>query len=113
MSDANNRREFLQASLAAGATAGLAAMAEGAEDAAKGLPTRPLGKTGEKVSILCLGGWHIGSVKDEKEAIRIMHAAIDERHDLLRQRLGLPRRRQRGDHGQGPRRRPASARSAS
>ena len=30
------------------------------------------------VSILCLGGWHIGSVKDEKEAIKIMHAAIDE-----------------------------------
>jgi predicted aldo/keto reductase-like oxidoreductase len=39
---------------------------------------RPLGKTGEKVSILCLGGWHIGDVKDDKEAIRIMHAAIDE-----------------------------------
>ena len=25
-----------------------------------------------------LGGWHIGSVKDENEAIRIMHTAIDE-----------------------------------
>ena len=43
-----------------------------------GVPRRPLGKTGEKVSIVCLGGWHIGSVKDENEAIRIMHAAIDE-----------------------------------
>ena len=32
----------------------------------------------ERVSILCLGGWHIGSVKDQTEAIRIMHAAIDE-----------------------------------
>ncbi len=28
--------------------------------------------------MLCLGGWHVGSVKDESEAIKIMHAAIDE-----------------------------------
>ncbi len=31
-----------------------------------------------KVSMICLGGWHIGDVKDKKEAIKIMHAAIDE-----------------------------------
>ncbi|MFO0936192.1 MAG: aldo/keto reductase [Gemmataceae bacterium] len=43
-----------------------------------GFPTRPLGKTGESVSILSLGGWHIGDVKDQSEAIRIMHAALDE-----------------------------------
>jgi len=42
-----------------------------------GIPTRPLGRTGERVSILALGGWHIGAVKDPAEAIRIMHAAID------------------------------------
>ena len=30
------------------------------------------------MSILCLGGWHIGSVEDSAEAIRIMHAAVDE-----------------------------------
>ena len=78
MSEANDRRDFLKASLAASAAAGLAGIVEGADDAAsKGLPTRALGKTGEKVSLLCLGGWHIGSVKDEKEAIRIMHAALD------------------------------------
>jgi uncharacterized protein len=75
----NTRREFLAGSLAAGAALSLGALAEGADDTtAKGLPTRPLGKTGEKVSILCLGGWHIGSVKDGKEAIKIMHAALDE-----------------------------------
>ena len=43
-----------------------------------GLPTRVLGKTGQRVSIICLGGWHIGSIKDESEAARVMHAAIDE-----------------------------------
>src|SRR4051794_30888369 len=76
MSEPNDRREFLGQSLAAGAALGLAGLAA-ADDKDKGLPTRELGKTGEKVSILCLGGWHIGSVKDEKEAIKIMHAALD------------------------------------
>jgi predicted aldo/keto reductase-like oxidoreductase len=79
MSEANgNRREFLQSSLAAGAVLGLAAAAHADEGASKGLPMRPLGKTGEKVSILCLGGWHIGAVKDPDEAVKIMHAALDE-----------------------------------
>jgi predicted aldo/keto reductase-like oxidoreductase len=74
----NTRRDFLQASLAGAAALGLSAGAGAGEDTGKGLPVRPLGKTGEKVSILCLGGWHIGAVKDEKEAIKIMHAATDE-----------------------------------
>ncbi|QEL14891.1 aldo/keto reductase [Limnoglobus roseus] len=43
------------------------------------LPTRPLGKTGVDVSLICLGGWHIGQPAiGDAEAIRIMHAAIDE-----------------------------------
>jgi predicted aldo/keto reductase-like oxidoreductase len=76
---ANNRREFLQASLAAGAAFGALSAAQAADDAAsKGLPTRPLGKTGVNVSIICLGGWHIGAVKDQSEAIKIMHTALDE-----------------------------------
>ncbi|MFM9107662.1 MAG: aldo/keto reductase [Chloroflexota bacterium] len=40
------------------------------------IPTRPLGKTGEQVSILSLGGYHIG-VPERSEAIRMIHAAID------------------------------------
>jgi uncharacterized protein len=47
-------------------------------NAAAGLPTRPLGLTGVNVSIIALGGWHIGDVKDQTEAIRIMHTALDE-----------------------------------
>jgi predicted aldo/keto reductase-like oxidoreductase len=72
----NTRREFLQSTLAGAAA--LTVAAARADDEGKGLPTRPLGKTGVRVSILCLGGWHIGSVKDDDEAVRIMHAAIDE-----------------------------------
>jgi predicted aldo/keto reductase-like oxidoreductase len=75
---ATTRRDFLASSLAAGAALGAAAGAAADEGAGKGLPTRPLGKTGEKVSMLCLGGWHIGAVKDQAEAVRIMHAALDE-----------------------------------
>src|SRR5207249_1358020 len=74
-----SRRNFLQTSLAASAALGLAATAaEAGEAASKGLPTRPLGKTGVRVPIICLGGWHIGAVKDKDEAIKIMHRALDE-----------------------------------
>jgi predicted aldo/keto reductase-like oxidoreductase len=41
------------------------------------LPQRILGKTGQSVSLLCLGGWHINDVGDKDESVRIMHAAID------------------------------------
>ncbi len=69
------RREFVQTA----AALPLAAMTLPAQqDSAAGLPTRVLGRTGVRVSILCLGGWHIGAVKDQAEAIRIMHAAVDE-----------------------------------
>ena len=47
-------------------------------DNSTGVPTRILGRTGQRVSILCLGGWHIRAIKQDKDAIRIMHAAIDE-----------------------------------
>src|SRR3954454_888999 len=43
-----------------------------------GLPMRPLGRTGVRVSLLALGGWHIGAVKDKAEAVRMMHTALDE-----------------------------------
>ncbi len=38
---------------------------------------RPLGRTGEEVSVIGLGGHHIGRQKDEKESIQIIRAAID------------------------------------
>jgi predicted aldo/keto reductase-like oxidoreductase len=53
-------------------------IAETTSASATGLPGRMLGHTGIRVPIIGLGGWHIGTIKDEKEAIGIMHAAIDE-----------------------------------
>lgn len=46
---------------------------------ADGIPKRALGRTGELVSILGLGGAHAGRIgqKDRNEAKRLMHAAID------------------------------------
>src|SRR4030095_2978806 len=41
------------------------------------IPRRVLGRTGEKVSIVGLGGYHIGSPPDENEGIRIIRTAID------------------------------------
>ena len=42
-----------------------------------GVPTRPFGRTGIPVSILALGGWHLGLPKTERESTRLVHAAID------------------------------------
>src|SRR5688572_29982966 len=39
------------------------------------LPRRPLGKTGVEVSLLCLGGYHLGTLADEAEAVRVVHEA--------------------------------------
>ncbi|MDX6695321.1 MAG: hypothetical protein QOF02_2924 [Blastocatellia bacterium] len=41
------------------------------------IPRRALGRTGAEVSALALGGYHLGLVKTEREAIRIVHEAID------------------------------------
>jgi predicted aldo/keto reductase-like oxidoreductase len=41
------------------------------------VPTRPFGRTGIPVSLLALGGWHIGVPKTERESTRLVHAAID------------------------------------
>lgn len=41
------------------------------------VPTRPLGRTGERVSMLGLGGAHIGRIADDREAIDLVRAAVD------------------------------------
>jgi predicted aldo/keto reductase-like oxidoreductase len=44
---------------------------------AASMPTRPLGNTGVQVSIVGIGGYHLGSVKSEAESIRIVRSALD------------------------------------
>jgi aryl-alcohol dehydrogenase-like predicted oxidoreductase len=41
------------------------------------MPMRTLGRTGVEVSLLGLGGFHLGIPRDDKEAVRIIHAAMD------------------------------------
>src|SRR5690606_15758149 len=72
-----SRRDFMKGSLATLAAAGMAhhAFAQSTNEA--GIPTRPLGKTGVQVSILGLGGHHIGQIKDDQESIDFIRYAID------------------------------------
>jgi predicted aldo/keto reductase-like oxidoreductase len=83
MSDqrAITRREFFRSTAGALTAATLAPRLLAGQDenaAANGIPTRPLGATGEKVAILGLGGHHIGRIKQEKDAVRLIRSAIDE-----------------------------------
>jgi len=41
------------------------------------IPKRVLGKTNEKVSIIGLGGWHIGNIKEEKIALKMIAQAYE------------------------------------
>lgn len=47
------------------------------------IPYRILGRTGEKVSIVGLGGFHIGTQSDEKDSIKIIRTAIDNGINFL------------------------------
>jgi predicted aldo/keto reductase-like oxidoreductase len=38
---------------------------------------RTLGRTGERISAIGLGGYHLGDIPDEKESISVIRAAID------------------------------------
>jgi aryl-alcohol dehydrogenase-like predicted oxidoreductase len=46
-------------------------------EANESVPQRALGRTGEKVSAIGLGGYHIGKQADENESITIIRKAID------------------------------------
>ena len=65
------RREFL------GGLAGLSAASALQGAGASEMIYRTLGKTGEKVSAIGLGGSDIGKQKDENESVKIIRTAID------------------------------------
>ncbi len=80
----HNRRAFL-GKVAFGITgAGIGPAALRKSLAATGeMPHRTLGRTGQKVSLVGLGGYHIGVQRDEQESIRIIRTAIDSGINFL------------------------------
>jgi aryl-alcohol dehydrogenase-like predicted oxidoreductase len=75
-----SRREFIggMALLTASKSPTAAFLQSGAGGSTQGMPHRPLGKTGEKVSCIGLGGFHLGqSHLEEADAIKLFHTAID------------------------------------
>ncbi len=77
-----NRREFLEKVALGVAGAGdrrfrKRPYCSPAAAASGEMPYRTLGRSGEKVSLLGLGGYHIGMQSDEQESIRIVRTAID------------------------------------
>jgi len=52
-------------------------MATALHDRSESIPRRPFGRTGEAVSALGLGGFHLGEIGTEREATALIHRAID------------------------------------
>jgi uncharacterized protein len=74
-----NRRDFIKGSVAAAASAGLLTHGIGASWASTSaeMPYRRLGHTGEQVSLIGIGGAHLGKPKTDAEAVQIVRSAID------------------------------------
>jgi predicted aldo/keto reductase-like oxidoreductase len=64
-----SRRHFLAGAAATGASL----MAQSNDT----VPHRPLGKTGLDVSIIGMGGYHVGTAKDQDEANQLVNHALD------------------------------------
>jgi uncharacterized protein len=52
-------------------------------DSKNGIPHRTLGRTDERVSLIGLGGYHLGKQSDPDESIRIIRTGIDEGINFL------------------------------
>ena len=48
-----------------------------------GMPYRPLGRTGAKVSLIGVGGYHIGKISSNDEAVALIRTALDEGVNFL------------------------------
>ena len=90
MKNEPTRRQFLKASIAGIAGISLANDAHSSDKPksnsdlteVNGIPYRSFGKTGEQVSLLAVGGYHIGR-PTETEGIRIIQEAISEGVNFL------------------------------
>jgi aryl-alcohol dehydrogenase-like predicted oxidoreductase len=76
------RRTFVKGSAAAVTASfvvrpGPALQGNSQASAMESVPHRPLGKTGALVSCLGVGGYHLGSIKEEKESTELVARALD------------------------------------
>ena len=76
-----DRRRFLQTAAVTTLMTTLAKNRAHAQTSA--IPMRTLGRSGEKVSIIGLGGYHLGMQKDEAESIRIIRTGLDSGINFL------------------------------
>jgi len=82
------RRSFIQAGLVSAGTAfassvlhsqiaSAALPPQTTNSTAEQIPRRAFGKTGEQVSIIGLGGYHLGTVQSSDLAVRLIQEAVD------------------------------------
>ena len=82
------RRSFIQAGLASAGTVlatsvlpsqivSAAVPPQMTNSGADQIPRRPLGNTGEQVSIIGVGGYHLGTVQSSNLAVRLVQEAVD------------------------------------
>ncbi len=77
-----NRRDFVKFTTSAALASRFSnkLFAEGSQSE---IPRRTLGRTGERVSMVGLGGAHIGRQKEESESIQIIRTALDSGINFL------------------------------
>ena len=79
------RRDFLKTASVGSVGIGLSGslaehavlLAQSVEGGSDEIPKRPLGTTGEMVTIIGVGGWHIGRFEEEKVAMDVISRALD------------------------------------
>src|SRR5215469_7674317 len=78
------RRDFLKSATVATVGAAIPSTAQPAQSStpikrpeAPGMIYRELGTTGERVSAIGMGGYHLGKQKEAAESIQLMHAGVD------------------------------------
>lgn len=81
-----SRREFLElasASVIAGSFNPAFPATETPQEAKNGIPYRNLGRTGARVSMVGIGGYHLGKQTDPSESIQIIRKALEEGINFL------------------------------
>ncbi|RKH61533.1 aldo/keto reductase [Corallococcus interemptor] len=77
------RKEFLAATLSLMVAPPVLGASPSKAKKAPAVPRRKLGRTGQDVSCIGLGGFHIGKQKDEAESIALIRGALDQGINFL------------------------------